>query len=167
MFDKEFAKEQIKMYLTNDLKNIWKKKNSGEYVPEYFELVKIELKERGENPEEIEKDLKEDIIKTVDGHDKLSGLISNSLKEKLNIANLELEDLVQLYVWESKSPYFMSLVESELIRRGEDIKKYVKPGPITEENTSDKESVYCNSCGNGLKAFDNFCSACGNPKLAE
>jgi hypothetical protein len=167
VFDKEFAKEQIKVYLTADLKKILKNKISGEYVPQYYELVTAELIERGEDPETPEKEPVEDRIKTVDEHDELHGLMSKSLKEKLNISNLEREDLVQLYVWESKFPYFMSLVEGELLGRGEDIKKYVKPGPITEDKPMGEKLISCTSCGNQLKSADNFCSACGNPKQAE
>jgi len=167
VFDKEFAKEQIKVYLTADLINIFKKKNSGEYVAEYYEMVKEELKKRGEKPEELEKaETKEEITALDAGHE-LSHIISKSLKEKLNIENLELEDLVQLYVWESKSPYFMALVEGELIRRGEDVKKHVKPGPAAEDLAPGTKLCCCDSCGKELKAEDNFCAACGNPKPAE
>ncbi|OGF45266.1 MAG: hypothetical protein A2231_11080 [Candidatus Firestonebacteria bacterium RIFOXYA2_FULL_40_8] len=167
MFDKEFVKEQIKAYLTADLKNILKKRASKEYVPEYYELVETELKARGEDPKALETESSGSNMKIAGEHDALRGIISKSLKEKLNIANLELEELVQLYVWESKSPYFMSLVEGELIGRGEDIKKYVKPGPLAEETSPEEKLIHCNSCGKDLAPADNFCSACGNPKLTE
>ena len=155
------------MYLTGDLKNILRKKDSGEYVPEYFELVKAELKARGEDPEKIEEERVELKIKNAGQLDTLSGLVSGSLVEKLNLVNLELKDLVQLYVWESKSAYFMSLVESELRRRGEDVKQYVQPGLPAEEATADERKVSCSVCGKELAAPDNFCPACGNPKQAE
>jgi len=167
VFDKVFAREQLKAQQTEDLKNLLKKKDSGEYVPEYFDLVKAELKARGEDPKKVEVKEPEKKIAAVGVQDKLHGLVSKSLKEKLNIEHLELQDLVQLYVWESNTPYFMSLIESELLRRGEDVKKYVKPGPTVEGSSTGGTPAVCDSCGKELTPADNFCSACGNPKQPE
>lgn len=168
MFDREFAKEQINAYLTEDLEKILAINDTGKYVPEFFELVRHELKHRGIDPDQIIEKASEKKVEITPVKDEyLANFVSKQLKEKLNIGNLSLEDLVQIYVWESRNPYVIQLVESELIKRGEDPKKYVKPGPIDPGKPAGETQICCSVCGKQLNTGDNFCPNCGNPTSAQ
>ena len=162
MFDREYALKQIKLLPDAELTEIVINKESGDYVPEYVMLVMQELKARGkdlaavtEKPAPATEPVEEvKLAKNVE----VASVIAEKIKHQLNLEGLSTSDLAQLYVWESKTPYVMAILESELRKRKQDPKQF-----LTTEIESGEEVKACVDCGVQPKTGDNFCCNCGAP----
>ena len=165
MFDREFAQKQIKLFPVEELRNIYKNKDSGDYVPEYILLVLQELKGRGVEAEDTQVaspalPVKEEI--KLAKNTEVASVIAEKIKQQLNLAELSTADLAQLFIWESHTPYVMAIIEADLRKRGQDPKEILalahggKNGPESSEKA-------CGDCGVQAKSGDNFCCNCGAP----
>jgi len=161
MFDREYALKQIKLLSDTELVNIFKNKDSGDFVKDYVSLVIQELKDRGINTEVAVSSgatAKEEV--KLAKNSEVASVIGEKIKHQLNLESLSTSELAQLYVWESKTPYVMAILESELRKRNQDPKSF-----ITAEHSGEGsgEAQSCTDCGVETKAGDNFCCNCGAP----
>ncbi len=159
MFDKEFAKKQITLLPDSELAAAVSNEKSGEFVPEYYELAREELKKRGvdlnkaQTPAGPAREAKSEGAR--------ASVFVEHIRGKMGINALETEELIELYKMESGRPFFMSLIERELGGRHIDVKtielekQAEASGPVTQKE--------CKSCGTGHDAAFNFCPFCGNP----
>ena len=161
MFDKEYAKKQISLLPDSELAQILKNEKTGEFVPEYYELAREELKKRGVDLNELQKppsSSQED--RSAAGAGIWASVFVEHIKGKMGISALETEELIELYKMESGRPLFMGLIERELGGRQIDVKKIEVEKPESSAQAAQKE---CKSCGTGHDAAFNFCPFCGNP----
>lgn len=163
MFDKKYAKEQVKDCLTEDLKEILIKRDTSTYVPQYFELVRQELKSRGIDPDEVIRKAQVKIgidkskIKKQNANVKLLFKTNDIIEAELIKGKLELEGisamikgeslggayrlttdgfgLIYTYVLEEQFEEAVSILETIKISIKEKEKEKVKPKsfPVREE----------------------------------
>ena len=162
MFDKEYAKKQISLLPDAELAQTLKNDKSGEFVPEYYELAREELRRRGVDLNEMLKPAGLGAeAKNNSGAGMRASVFVEHIRGKIGISALETEELIELYKMESGHPFFMSLIERELGVRQIDVKtielekKAEASGPAAQKE--------CKSCGTGHDAAFNFCPFCGNP----
>ena len=159
MFDKEFAKKQITLLPDSELAAAVSNEKSGEFVPEYYELAREELKKRGvdlnkaQNPAGPASEAKNEGAR--------ASVFVEYIRGKIAIGALETEELIELYKMESGHPFFMSLIERELGVRQIDVKK-IELEKKTESAGAAAQKE-CKSCGAGHDPAFNFCPFCGNP----
>ena len=164
MFDREYALKQIKLLPDAELLDIFKNKDSGDFVKDYVLLVIQELKDRGVNAEVTGSvvlsgtPVKEEV--KLAKNSEVASVIGEKIKHQLNLESLSTSELAQLYVWESKTPYVMAILESELRKRNQDPKSF-----IAAEHGGEGlgEGQSCTDCGVETKSGDNFCCNCGAP----
>ncbi len=178
MFDIELAKKQIGLLPNEELRRIYSLRAEGEYVPGYYELVALELKKRGvdgcSDAQMLGGAAKDKELRGVGADGKKGGeylhivdeysrmFANNEIKNKLGIANLSSEELIQMYIWESETSHLMGLISEELKGRLIDPDNYVPPRivdmPSMEHEPGQKE---CPKCSVSVRTTDNYCFSCG------